>query len=546
MGKPTEFCKIIISMRQIALFLLITLFCGSVYGQSPYQNVQISNQLSPEEPSICVNPKNTNQLAAGANIYSYYWSTNGGLTWTRNSLTNSSWGVWGDPCIVVDTNGAFYYFHLSNTSTNQGGYWIDRIVCQKSIDGGATYSNPGSYTYFNPPRAQQDKEWAIVDRRSGARGNWIYVTWTQFDHYNSNLTTDSSRILFARSTDGGLTWVGVQRINKLSGDCLDEDNTVEGAVPAVGPNSEIYVAWAGPLVFNSQFKIFFDKSTDGGNTWLANDIIVADQIGGWDYMVSGLQRCNGLPITCCDVSNGPYRGTIYINWTDGVSGDHDVKIAKSTNGGLNWSAPIRVNDDPAGKEQFLTWMTIDQVTGYIYVVFYDRRNYSDNNTDVYLARSTNGGASFTNERISASSFLPTSGTFFGDYNNITAHNGKIRPIWTRLVSGSLSVWTAIIDFPVGVETAENETPSRFSLEQNYPNPFNAETVVRYQLSDAGQITMKLYDNLGREVGTLLNDWKEPGSYQLYWDAEGYPSGVYYYQLTVDEKYKETKKMMVVK
>jgi hypothetical protein len=50
-----------------------------------------------------------------------------------------------------------------------------------------------------------------------------------------------------------------------------------------------------------------------------------------------------------------------------------------------------VNDDPAGKEQFFSWLTIDQVTGYLYCVFYDRRNYANTQTDVYIARSTNGG-----------------------------------------------------------------------------------------------------------------------------------------------------------
>src|SRR5207244_1341511 len=124
--------------------------------------------------------------------------------------------------------------------------------------------------------------------------------------------------------------------------------------------------------------------TDGGTTWLANDIIAGSQPGGWDYVVPGIYRNNGLPQTLCDISNGPYNGNIYINYTDSAGpGDHDVKIIKSTNGGTTWSSPIRVNDDPAGKEQFFSWMAIDQVTGYLYVVFYDRRNYTNSQTDVY-------------------------------------------------------------------------------------------------------------------------------------------------------------------
>jgi hypothetical protein len=252
---------------------------------------------------------------------------------------------------------------------------------QKSTNNGVNWS-AGTFWQHNSPR-QQDKEWVGVDWTHGPRGNWIYVTWTQFDSYGTSNPADSSRILFSRSTDGGNSWLDpATRINQLSGDCVDEDNTVEGAVPVVGPNGDLYVAWSGPKIRNVQYGIFFDKSTDGGNTWLDNDIYVADQPSGWDYIIQGIYRCNGMPITCCDNSNSPYRGNIYINWSDEAgANDHDVKLAKSTNGGLNWSTPIRVNNDPPGREQFLTWMTIDQTTGFLYIVFYDRRNYTGDSTD---------------------------------------------------------------------------------------------------------------------------------------------------------------------
>ncbi len=531
-------------MKQILLFLAIIFSSAGILLSQPFQNVMISNVSSPEEPSICINPKNLNQVVAGANINSFYYSSNGGFNWTRGTLSSSSWGVWGDPCIAVDTLGNFYYFHLSNPPS--GGHWIDRIVCQKSTNAGVSWSNPGTYTFYDPNK-DQDKEWVAIDWSHGSRGNWIYCTWTQFDNYGSSNNFDSSNILFARSTNGGDNWVGVTRINTLGGDCIDEDNTVEGAVPAVGPNGEVYVAWAGPKIRNSQFGIFFDKSTNGGITWLSTDIYVADQPGGWDYMISGLQRCNGLPITCCDVSNGPYRGNIYINWTDEAgAADHDVKIAKSTNGGLNWSAPIRVNNDPAGKEQFLTWMTVDQVTGYLYVIFYDRRNRSNNLTDVFLARSTNGGASFVNTQVSDTAFLPTSSVFFGDYNNITAHNGKVRPIWTRLHSGNLSVWTAIIDFPVAVTSQNNEVPREFSLSQNFPNPFNPSTTIKFKVPEnSNHISLKVYNTLGKEVTLLVSGDLNPGEYEIEWNASNQPSGVYFYTLT-DGSFSETKKMVLVK
>ena len=107
--------------------------------------------------------------------------------------------------------------------------------------------------------------------------------------------------------------------------------------------------------------------------------------------------------------------------------------------------PVRVNDDKAGKHQFLTWMAVDPVSGFIYTVFYDRRNHDKIDTDVYLGYSTDGGRTFTNQKISEESFKPTSMAFFGDYNNISAYNGVVRPIWTRMDKGLLSIWTALID-----------------------------------------------------------------------------------------------------
>jgi len=393
----------------------------------------------PCEPSIAISPKNTQNVAAGAILDRYYWSEDGGRTWKNGKLISKSSGVYGDPVLIADWKGNFYYTHLSNP---EGKGWgseklLDRIVIQKSTDGGKTYDD-GAWCGLRHPK-DQDKPWLCADPTTGN----IACTWTEFDKYSSkDLEKDHSRILFSQSTDAGKTWSDALAINQFDGNCIDSDDTPEGAVPAYGPNGEIYVAWS------YDEKIWFDRSTDGGKTWLEKDIVAAEQPGGWDIEIASLGRANVMPILVCDRSPGPNRGALYLCWGDQRNGveDNDIFFAKSLDGGLSWSKPLRVNDDKKGHQQFFPWMAVDQVTGYLYTVFYDRRNYSDGQTEVYVAVSRDAGKSFKNLKVSTEPFKPTSGVFFGDYNHISAHDGVVRPIWTRLDKGALSVWTAIMDF----------------------------------------------------------------------------------------------------
>ena len=507
------------SLLTFGLFLVM--LTGTFVANAQYKNVLVSDEYYPEETSIYINPKNTKQIIAGANLNSFYFSFDGGNTWTRNPM-NSTLGVYGDPCLVIDTNGYYYFFHLSYPSNET---WLDQIVCQRSTNNGLSWNN-GSGIGKNDPK-QQDKEWAIINPQN----NDIYVTWTQFDSYGSTNPERKSNIMFSKSSDAGITWSTAMQINEIPGNCIDSDSTVEGAVPAVGPAGEIYTAWAGPA------GLVFDRSLDGGQTWLDEDIFVSNIPGGWDYSVPGIYRANGLPVTCCDLSNGPHRGTIYINWTDersniGQQQDVDVWLVKSSDGGNTWSAPRRVNDDPPGRQQFFTWMTIDQVTGYLWFVFYDRRNYNDNRTDVFMAVSKDGGETFENFKISESPFVPNSNVFFGDYTGISAHDNVVRPIWTRLDDYNLSVWTAILDPYFTGNKNENTFP--LATEEVFPNPFNESTAFSFKLREAVTVTLTVYNQYGQKVCDLLeNKPLQPGKYIEHFSPGSYnlPSGVYYFSLT---------------
>ena len=403
-----------------------------------FENIQIDSTTIPFsvcEPSICISPIDQNIIVAGSVLNNVYLSTDGGQSWSKDKLS-SPFGVFGDPVIRADFKGNFFFSHLSNPTGKayQDPEFLDRIVVQKSTDNGVSW-NDGSYTKPSNEK-DHDKQWMVVDPRN----NHLHMTWTEFDKYGSKEPDDKSRILFTKSTDSGISWTDPIAISDLEGNCIDDDDTTEGAVPAIGPDGEIYVTWA----YNE--KLYFDKSMDGGLTW-CKDKVVSDQPGGWTIDIPGIPRCNGMPITEVDLSNGPNRGNIYINWGDQRNGidDTDIWMIRSTDGGDSWTSPKRVNDDLPGKHQFLSWMDIDPATGYIYIVFYDRRSHDDNATDVYLAYSTDGGITFTNVKISEEPFTPTKGGFFGDYNDISAYNGKVRPIWTRLDGYVQSVWTAIID-----------------------------------------------------------------------------------------------------
>lgn len=391
--------------------------------------------IGPCEPSISINPINSNHIVAGSVLDNVYVSYDGGENWVIDKL-KSTHGVYGDPVVRFNNEGFALYAHLSNSAGKayKSMEFLDRIVVHQSRDGGHTW-NDGNFPKVDHTK-DQDKEWMTV-----APHGTILMSWTEFDKYGSKDTIDKSRILFSKSVDGGITWSDGFAISELSGDCLDGDNTTEGAHPCVGIDGTYYVAWS----YNG--KIYLDISKDMGQSWMNKDKIVANQIGGWTFDVPGVGRCNGMPVMDCDYSNGPNKGRLYISYSDQTNGenDTDVWLIYSDDKGETWSEPTRVNDDGRGKHQFFSWMDIDQSNGNLYFVFYDRRNYEDTSTDVYLAYSNDGGRQFHNMRISEKPFIPDGKVFFGDYNDISAAKGRIRPIWTRQDGKILSVQTAIIN-----------------------------------------------------------------------------------------------------
>ena len=405
--------------------VLVLLYSGCALGQENVKVNVFAKGYEPEEPSIYINPLNNMNIIAGANIDNYYYSFDGGKTWGEGKMPGPI--VRGDPVVHFDSYGNAYYSHLG--TFEQPGIYIAR-----SSDGGRTWSNSERIYGNNSGKPFEDKEWLTSDGTGSPFNGNLYISWTQFDEYGSANPKDSSRILFSRSTDFGETFSAPISLTDVGGNALDGDSTVEGAVPSVGPNGEVYVAWSGPR------GIEFNRSLDGGVTF-GKDVFVCEQVGGWSYSIPGLFRCNGLPFTACDISGREYEGNVYINFSDNRNGDYDVFVVKSTDGGDTWSDVIRVNDDKMGngKDQFMSHFCVDPISGNMYVLFYDRRNHSGLRTDVYMAVSTDGGETFVNKKISDDSFVPTSTVFFGDYIGINSYNDFHTAIWMRMDGTELSL-----------------------------------------------------------------------------------------------------------
>ncbi|MCX6162959.1 MAG: T9SS type A sorting domain-containing protein, partial [Ignavibacteriae bacterium] len=115
-------------------------------------------------------------------------------------------------------------------------------------------------------------------------------------------------------------------------------------------------------------------------------------------------------------------------------------------------------------------------------------------------------------------------------------------LWGVRANGAITRYGAPI---TGVTPISTTVPTDYSVSQNYPNPFNPSTKINFALPKSGLVTLKIYDVLGREVATLINEIKNAGSYSVDFNASALSSGMYFYRLE-SNGFKDTKKMMLVR
>ena len=422
---------------------------------APHQVVRVTEPtaVGAVEVSVAINPTNPDHIIGasqqgGTNVT--YVSKDAGRTWKTVAVANPGKRVQGDDGVVFTADGLALHTYIAFNGIREARPTrAENGIFVRSSRDGLTWSDPVPVIdHVNSVKPFEDKPWIRADhaKESKHKGN-IYVGWTKFDEYGKKDPNCKTHIYFARSKDNGKTFSPAHRISETPGDCQDKSQTVMGASPAVGPKGEVYVVWAGPK------GLAFCKSMDGGYKF-GKEKILTETPGAWDFAVKGLMRCNGFAVASVDLSDGPNRGTLYVNWADKRNGDPDIFLMSSKDGGETWTQPLRVNDDPKGngKEQFFTWMAVDPVDGAVNIVFYDRRDTEGVKTGLTMARSIDGGKTFVNHKINQEPFASLNGYFFGDYIGIDAHSGRVVAMYMHFAEAkSLAISAAIFNFKPGTQ-----------------------------------------------------------------------------------------------
>jgi hypothetical protein len=197
----------------------------------------------------------------------------------------------------------------------------------------------------------------------------------------------------------------------------------------------------------------------------------------------------------------------------------------------SWVTDITVSgDSPENRQIVLMGNTLkNEVNGYHY--YYARAFKAENGDSLWKLK----GDYDVTYKISQYE----AGAFTNDGYLIIAGDGYLPSLGgISYIQKFLSTTTGIKELPLGV-------PETFALSQNYPNPFNPKTNIRFEIPSTMDVSIKVYNTLGEEVAVLISRRMSPGVYETDWDANGLPSGVYFYRFQT-ETFVETKKMLLIR
>lgn len=412
-----------------------TPFAGSNDGALPNAEV---------EPAIAADPNNPKHLVSvwqqdrfedrGARAILAAASFDGGNTWSVTpipGLTVATGGPYdraSDPVVAIGGNGVVYVTELGLDANLPN----DGVFVSESLDGGRTFAGPIALRTDADFNVLNDKEWITADPNNPRTA---YVSWDRIQ-FDPNTGNTQQAAWFSKTTDGGRTWSTAQLIFDPG-----PSGAVLGTQIVVLPNGTLVDSFA--LFDFSSFVIdgAVLRSTNGGATW-SSPIITGVQESAFTFTPSGqIVRDDGLPDIAVDHRNG----NLYLVYESGIPSGfqiNEIDMQTSTDGGLTWSAPIKVNQTPtniplANQEAFIPAVAV-AANGTVGVLYYDFRNpdngfaggtgladewmaFGRPNTD--LTNPANWGSEV---RMTTQSFDMTltaftnQGFFVGDYQGLTA------------------------------------------------------------------------------------------------------------------------------
>ena len=491
-------------------------------------------------------------------------TTNGGVNWilitnivppnnnyiNTMDFINASTGflLGGNNFIARTTNGGTTW----DTSTINSQYYLTRIKFSNSNNGIVS-------GYYGTLYKTSNSGLNWINLSSGFTGYTNLISGIQFVNESTGYITGGYK-LFGKTTDGGNNWNklyfsgeleqigGLYFFNSATGFVFGNANYVLKTSNSGANWTATYVSANNIVLMSVKFngpntgfttatdgKVF--RTTNGGLSWYKvadiynpsfTDVSFADAntvfVCGSEYGSPILKSTNlGQNWESYNTNVNGLWGILFVNNLTGFCAGSNGSIFKTTNCGANWFTQVSGTTNVLGKIFFTNLNT-----GYII------------SSEGEVIKTTNSGNNWIR--------LP----------NIT--NAVLRSLYfinneTGFIVGDAGciLKTTTGGVPIGIQTKSKKVPVYFSLSQNYPNPFNPSTNIKFQIAKLSGVKLIIYDVLGREITTLINEQLKPGTYETEWDGSNYSSGVYFYKLVVSgaealktADYTETRKMVLIK